>query len=77
MDEGEKLAALPGLKEEGNALYKDKKIAEAAKVYAKAIGILEQLQLRYSHNFNWHFHAALKKNLLVCLKYHNWWAVFT
>nr|CAG4642649.1 EOG090X09NR [Evadne anonyx] len=46
MDENEKLAALPKLKDEGNQLYKEKKIAEAAHNYAQALGILEQLQLK-------------------------------
>jgi len=46
MDEKEKLAALPKLKDEGNQLYKEKKISEAAHSYAQALGILEQLQLK-------------------------------
>lgn len=47
MDENEKLAALPKLKDEGNQFYKAKKISEAAHSYAQALGILEQLQLKY------------------------------
>lgn len=46
MDENEKITILPRLKDEGNQLYKEKKIDEASKLYAQAIGILEQLQLK-------------------------------
>nr|CAG4637181.1 EOG090X09NR [Ceriodaphnia reticulata] len=46
MSENERLDALPRLKEEGNELYKSKKNAEASKLYAQAIGIIEQLQLK-------------------------------
>ncbi len=52
MDENEKLAAIPTLREEGNNLYREKKIAEASKVYAQAIGIIEQLQLKYNNKFS-------------------------
>ena len=47
MDENEKLKALPKLKEDGNQLYQKKQYSEASKLYAQAIGILEQLQLKY------------------------------
>lgn len=47
MDENERLEAIPRLRQEGNELYKNKKNAEAAKLYAQAIGIIEQLQLKY------------------------------
>ena len=47
MDFDEKLAAVPRLKEEGNQHYKDKNYAEAAKSYSEALGLLEQLMLRY------------------------------
>nr|CAG4647221.1 EOG090X09NR [Megafenestra aurita] len=46
MDENERLEAIPRLRQEGNELYKNKKNAEAAKLYAQAIGIIEQLQLK-------------------------------
>lgn len=46
MDENEKIKILPKLKDDGNQLYKEKKIDEASKLYAQAIGILEQLQLK-------------------------------
>lgn len=47
MDERERLDALPRLKHEGNNLYQNKKNAEASLIYAQAIGIIEQLQLKY------------------------------
>ena len=47
MDEKEKLFALPKMKQEGNDLFKEKKYSEAAKIYGQAIGIIEQLQLKY------------------------------
>uniref|UniRef100_A0A0P5NMD3 Aryl hydrocarbon receptor-interacting protein AIP722 n=1 Tax=Daphnia magna TaxID=35525 RepID=A0A0P5NMD3_9CRUS len=46
MDERERLDALPRLKHEGNNLYQNKKNAEASLIYAQAIGIIEQLQLK-------------------------------
>ncbi|XP_046351533.1 AH receptor-interacting protein-like [Haliotis rufescens] len=46
MSEDEKLATVPKLKEEGNQLYGRKLYKEAADIYAKAIGILEQLILK-------------------------------
>ena len=42
----EKLDKVPELKERGNILFKEKKYKEAADIYAKGIGILEQLLLR-------------------------------
>nr|CAG4650315.1 EOG090X09NR [Sida crystallina] len=46
MNESEKLEALPKLKEQGNQLYKDGKIGDAAKAYSQGLGIIEQLLLR-------------------------------
>lgn len=46
MDENEKLASIPKLKDEGNRLYNEKDYLEAAEKYALAIGMLEQLMLR-------------------------------
>ncbi|EFX72952.1 hypothetical protein DAPPUDRAFT_325741 [Daphnia pulex] len=46
MDENERINALPRLRLEGNELYQNKKNAEASKIYAQAIGIIEQLQLK-------------------------------
>ena len=48
MDEGEKLSAIPRLKEAGNALYLEKKYDEAADKYAEALGMLENLLLKYT-----------------------------
>eukprot|EP00051_Salpingoeca_urceolata_P016895 m.227074 g.227074 ORF g.227074 m.227074 type:complete len:343 (-) comp18810_c0_seq8:118-1146(-) len=40
----ERLAAIPKLKEQGNALYKAKKHAEAAEKYTQALGHVERIQ---------------------------------
>lgn len=50
MTEDEKLGNIPHLKEKGNALFRDKKYDSASEVYAKAIGILEQLMLAEKPN---------------------------
>lgn len=42
----ERQDSVPRLREEGNALFKEKNYAEAAKRYAEAIGILESLMTR-------------------------------
>lgn len=47
MEEGEKLEKIPKLKEEGNKLYQEKCYEKASDKYALAIGILEQLMLKY------------------------------
>jgi len=52
MDENEKIALLPELREEGNALYKAGDYKNAAAKYADAIGILEQLLLTYVDFFH-------------------------
>ena len=46
MDDKEKLAIVPTLREEGNSLYKKNEYKEAGRKYAAAIGILEQLTLK-------------------------------
>lgn len=46
MDENEKLAAIPRLREEGNELYRGSNFEEAAEKYSLAIGMLEQLLIR-------------------------------
>ena len=46
MDVGEKLSAVPRMREEGNELYKQKNYKEAAEKYSVALGCLEQLCLR-------------------------------
>jgi len=45
MTENEKLESIPYLKEKGNTLFREKKYDNASEIYAKAIGILEQLML--------------------------------
>lgn len=45
MTENEKLESIPHLKEKGNALFREKEYDSASEIYAKAIGILEQLML--------------------------------
>lgn len=46
MEPDEKLLSAPQLKEEGNKLFKEKKMLEASLKYSEAIGRLEQLVLR-------------------------------
>ncbi|XP_013389110.1 AH receptor-interacting protein [Lingula anatina] len=54
MDEPEQIAAVPQLKDEGNALYKEKKYSEASAKYGQAIGILEQLSMKEKpHSEEW------------------------
>lgn len=50
MTENEKLESIPHLKEKGNALFREKKYDSASEIYAKAIGILEQLMLAEKPN---------------------------
>lgn len=45
MTEDEKLESIPNLREKGNCLFKQKNFEAASDIYAKAIGILEQLML--------------------------------
>lgn len=46
MDEGEQVAAVPELRERGNALFKEKKFEEASRKYGEALSILENCALR-------------------------------
>lgn len=46
MDEEEKVDIIPKLREQGNFEYRNKNYARAAELYAKAVGILEQLMLK-------------------------------
>lgn len=46
MGEQEKIGLVPKLKEEGNLEYKNGNYCKAADLYAKAVGILEQLMLK-------------------------------
>lgn len=50
MTEDEKLKSIPDIKEKGNALFKEKNYEEACNVYAKGIGMLEQLMLAEKPN---------------------------
>ena len=52
MNESEKIKALPKLREDGNQRYQKKQFSEASKLYAQAIGIIEQLQLKYGYHFS-------------------------
>nr|CAG4641862.1 EOG090X09NR [Eurycercus lamellatus] len=66
MNENEKLEALPKLKQEGNTLYQEKKISEATQLYAQAIGIIEQLQLKEKPgDEEWHSLAEMKIPFLL------------
>lgn len=51
MGETEKIELVPKLKEQGNNEYKAKNYKKASDLYAKALGILEQLMLRYVLSF--------------------------
>ncbi|KAJ8979591.1 hypothetical protein NQ317_019479 [Molorchus minor] len=54
LEEGEKVDLIPKLKEQGNQQYKNKNYAKAAELYAKAIGLLEQLMLTEKpHDVEW------------------------
>lgn len=55
MSEDEKLDLIPKLKEEGNQLYKGKEYSEASEKYAQALGLLEQLLLKYANDFSRYF----------------------
>ncbi|XP_076381316.1 AH receptor-interacting protein-like [Megalopta genalis] len=50
MTEDEKLKSIPEIKEKGNILFKEKNYEEACNVYAKGIGMLEQLMLAEKPN---------------------------
>ena len=50
MTEDEKLKSIPEIKEKGNALFQEKKYDDACEMYAKGIGILEQLMLAEKPN---------------------------
>ncbi|CAG9761621.1 unnamed protein product [Ceutorhynchus assimilis] len=54
MDETEQLDMIPKLKAQGNEEYSKKNFQEAAKLYAKAIGMLEQLMIKEKpHDIEW------------------------
>ncbi|XP_076544136.1 aryl-hydrocarbon-interacting protein-like 1 isoform X1 [Osmia lignaria lignaria] len=50
MTEDEKLKSIPEIKEKGNALFQKRKYDDACEMYAKGIGILEQLMLAEKPN---------------------------
>ncbi|KOC70852.1 Aryl-hydrocarbon-interacting protein-like 1 [Habropoda laboriosa] len=50
MTEDEKLKSIPNIKEKGNVLFKEKNYDGACDMYAKGIGILEQLMLAEKPN---------------------------
>ncbi|XP_045584096.1 AH receptor-interacting protein [Procambarus clarkii] len=50
MTESERLESIPALKEQGNALYKERNYEAASKAYSEALGRLEQLMLREKPN---------------------------
>ena len=52
MDAGEKMGEIPALREEGNRLYMERRVDEAEEKYKTAIGMLEQLMLRYCTEWN-------------------------
>lgn len=47
MTEDEKLNSIPNLREKGNTQFKEKDYKAATDTYASAIGMLEQLMLKY------------------------------
>lgn len=47
MSDDEKLTTVSRFKEDGNTLYRDGEIDEAAEKYRTAIGMLEQLLLKF------------------------------
>lgn len=55
MTEDEKLKSIPDIKEKGNALYKEKNYDLACEMYAKGIGILEQVMLGSVYKYVYYF----------------------
>ncbi|KAJ8930913.1 hypothetical protein NQ314_016237 [Rhamnusium bicolor] len=54
LDEEERIQLIPKLKEQGNEEYKNKNYAKAADLYAKAVGMLEQLMIKEKpHDVEW------------------------
>lgn len=46
LEEDEKVQLIPKLKQQGNQEYVNKNYTKAAELYAKAVGMLEQLMLK-------------------------------
>ena len=55
MTEDEKLKSIPDIKEKGNVLFKGKDYNSACEMYAKGIGILEQLMLALVYKYIYYF----------------------
>ena len=53
MDEGEKLEKVAILQDEGNCLYMNKNPEDAGERYKEALGLLEQLLLRWGLHQSW------------------------
>jgi len=66
MDEAEQVAAVPLLRERGNALFKENKFEEASKKYGEALSILENCALREKpHSAEWDELELAKVPLLL------------
>ncbi|XP_043253736.1 AH receptor-interacting protein [Colletes gigas] len=66
MTEDEKLKSIPDIREKGNALFKEKNYEGACDIYAKGIGMLEQLMLAEKPNEEeWLVLNRLKTPLLL------------
>ncbi|XP_044748448.1 AH receptor-interacting protein [Coccinella septempunctata] len=68
LTENELLELVPKLKEQGNDHYKLKKFKEASELYAKAIGVLEQLMVKEKpHDDDWN--KLNEQKMLLLLNY--------
>lgn len=65
MSEDERLDLVPELKEQGNEEYKKKNYGNAADIYAKAIGILEQFMLKEKPNEKEWLEFNNQKNVIL------------
>ncbi|KAJ8925097.1 hypothetical protein NQ315_001278 [Exocentrus adspersus] len=66
LEEEEKIKMIPQLKEQGNLEYKNKNYEKAAELYAKAIGMLEQLMLKEKpHDVEWNELNSQKNPILL------------
>lgn len=66
MDEAEQEAAVPVLRERGNAFFKENKLEEASKKYGEALSILENCSLREKpHTTEWEKFETAKIPLLL------------
>ncbi|XP_057652989.1 AH receptor-interacting protein [Diorhabda carinulata] len=68
MGEDERLELIPKLKEQGNEEYKKKNYEKASDLYAKALGLLEQLMLKEKpHDVEWN--EMDKQKIPILLNY--------